>query len=69
MSKLSAKDAKEIKAKLMQEREVIVKKLNGNDLSIDDSETRRELSWCPRRTFEDGLKHTVEWYLRTASSP
>ncbi len=39
MSKLTAKTAKEIKTKLMQEREVIVKKLNGNDLSIDDSET------------------------------
>lgn len=39
MSKLSAKSAKEIKARLMQEREVIVKKLNGNDLSIDDAET------------------------------
>lgn len=39
MSKLKAKEAKEIKEKLMQERELIVKKLNGNDLSIDDSET------------------------------
>lgn len=39
MSKLKAKEAKEIKDKLMQERELIVKKLNGNDLSIDDSET------------------------------
>jgi DnaK suppressor protein len=30
---------KEIKAKLQTERELLIQKLNGNDLSIDDSET------------------------------
>ena len=39
MSKLKAKEAKEIKEKLLREREQIVQKLNGNDLSIDDAET------------------------------
>lgn len=39
MTKLSAKNAKEIKDRLMKERDVLVTKLNGNDLSIDDSET------------------------------
>ena len=39
MSKLKAKEAKEIKAKLLAERELLIQKLNGNDLSIDDSET------------------------------
>ena len=39
MSKLKAKEAKEIKDRLLRERELIVQKLNGNDLSIDDSET------------------------------
>lgn len=39
MTKLNAKSAKEIKEKLMKERELIVKKLSDNDLSIDDSET------------------------------
>ena len=39
MSKLKAKEAKEIREKLLQERELLVQKLNGNDLSIDDSET------------------------------
>lgn len=39
MSKLKAKEAREIKDRLMKERELIVQKLNGNDLSIDDSET------------------------------
>lgn len=39
MTKLNAKSAKEIREKLMQERELLVKKLNGNDLSIDDAET------------------------------
>lgn len=39
MSKLKAKEAREIKNKLMAERELLIHKLNGNDLSIDDSET------------------------------
>ena len=39
MSKLKAKEAKEIKDRLIKERELIVQKLNGNDLSIDDAET------------------------------
>lgn len=36
MSKLNLKD---IKQKLIAERELLIEKLNGNDLSIDDSET------------------------------
>ncbi|MBV9215121.1 MAG: TraR/DksA family transcriptional regulator [Acidobacteria bacterium] len=36
MSKLNLKD---IKQKLNTERELLIQKLNGNDLSIDDSET------------------------------
>ena len=39
MSKLKAKEAKEIKEKLLAERTLLIQKLNGNDLSIDDSET------------------------------
>ncbi|MFL6468737.1 MAG: TraR/DksA family transcriptional regulator [Pyrinomonadaceae bacterium] len=39
MSKLKAKEAKEIRDKLLAERELLIQKLNGNDLSIDDSET------------------------------
>jgi len=39
MSKLKAKEAREIKEKLLAERELLIQKLNGNDLSIDDSET------------------------------
>ena len=39
MSKLKAKEAKEIREKLLRERELLVQKLNGNDLSVDDSET------------------------------
>lgn len=39
MSKLKVKEAKEIKDKLMAERAILIEKLNGNDLSIDDSET------------------------------
>lgn len=36
MSKLNTK---EIKQKLLSERELLIQKLNGNDLSVDDSET------------------------------
>ncbi len=36
MSKLNLK---EIKAKLLAERDLLIEKLKGNDLSIDDSET------------------------------
>ncbi len=39
MNKLKAKEAKEIKARLLAERDQLIQKLNGNDLSIDDSET------------------------------
>ena len=39
MNKLKAKEAREIKTRLLAERELLVRKLNGNDLSIDDSET------------------------------
>ena len=39
MSKLKVKEAKEIKEKLLAERDILIQKLNGNDLSIDDSET------------------------------
>ena len=39
MNKLKAKEAKEIKTRLLAERELLIQKLNGNDLSIDDSET------------------------------
>ncbi len=31
--------------------------------AIDAGKIRRELGWAPRHTFEDGLRHTIEWYL------
>jgi dTDP-glucose 4,6-dehydratase len=31
--------------------------------ALDASRTRRELGWAPRHDFEDGLRHTVRWYL------
>src|SRR2546423_15691130 len=39
VSKMTKTQQKEIRQKLLAEREVLVEKLNGNDLSIDDSET------------------------------
>lgn len=32
--------------------------------AIDAEKIRRELGWTPRRSFEDGLRETTEWYLR-----
>ncbi|WP_031336782.1 dTDP-glucose 4,6-dehydratase [Rhodopseudomonas sp. B29] len=41
----------------------------GHDLryAIDASKAHRELGWGPRRTFEEGLRSTVEWYLANRS--
>lgn len=36
---MSKQNLKEVKQKLIAERELLIQKLNGNDLSIDDSET------------------------------
>jgi dTDP-glucose 4,6-dehydratase len=37
----------------------------GHDLryAIDSSKIRKELRWRPRRSFEEALKETVDWYL------
>jgi dTDP-glucose 4,6-dehydratase len=34
--------------------------------AIDPSKVMRETGWIPRRSFEDGLRDTVEWYLEHA---
>src|SRR5262249_53924960 len=31
--------------------------------AIDATKIRRELGWAPERTFEEGLRSTVEWYV------
>ena len=31
--------------------------------AIDSSKAKRELDWEPNKTFEEGLKATVQWYL------
>ena len=38
----------------------------GHDLryAIDTGKICRELGWAPTRSFEDGLRSTVEWYLK-----
>ena len=36
---MSKSNTKEIKQKLLNERELLIQKLKGNDLSVDDSET------------------------------
>ncbi len=39
VSKMTKAQQKEIRQKLLAERELLIDKLNGNDLSVDDSET------------------------------
>jgi len=43
-----------------------VKDRPGHDrrYAIDCSKIKRELGWKPRTTFEDGLRKTVDWYLK-----
>lgn len=38
----------------------------GHDLryAIDDSKLRNELQWEPKQSLENGLKQTIEWYIR-----
>ena len=31
--------------------------------AIDATKIRRELGWAPQRSFEEGLRETVEWYV------
>jgi dTDP-glucose 4,6-dehydratase len=49
-------------------RELIrfVKDRPGHDrrYAIDFAKIELELEWRPRRSFADGLRHTVEWYLK-----
>jgi dTDP-glucose 4,6-dehydratase len=37
----------------------------GHDLryAIDQTKIATELHWSPAYSFEDGLRHTVQWYL------
>lgn len=43
-----------------------IKDRPGHDLryAIDCSKITRELGWLPSRTFEEGLRETVDWYLQ-----
>ena len=38
----------------------------GHDLrySLDSSKIREELGWKPKRSFEEGIRETVRWYLQ-----
>lgn len=57
----------EIACPAMRTRSLItfVQDRPGHDLryAIDASKARRELGWTPSKTFEEGLRATVEWYV------
>ena len=48
-----------------EEAIVFVEDRPGHDFryAIDYSKTEAELGWRPRRSFQEGLEHTVRWYL------
>lgn len=52
-------------AKSYKEQITFVADRPGHDLryAIDCSKIERELCWTPRRSFEEGLRETVRWYL------
>lgn len=35
--------------------------------AMDSGKIRRELGWKPKHGFEEGLRHTIEWYLNNMS--
>ncbi|MCR4256865.1 MAG: GDP-mannose 4,6-dehydratase, partial [Candidatus Uhrbacteria bacterium] len=43
-----------------------VKDRKGHDrrYAIDSTKAKNELGWEPTRTFEEGLKETVEWFKK-----
>ncbi len=43
-----------------------VKDRKGHDrrYAIDSTKAKNELGWEPMRTFEDGLKETIEWFVK-----
>ena len=48
-------------------RELIefIKDRPGHDVryAIDASKIKKDLNWEPKRTFDEGLKETVDWYF------
>tara|TARA_B110000008_G_scaffold215190_1_gene214479 strand:+ start:342 stop:1355 length:1014 start_codon:yes stop_codon:yes gene_type:complete len=38
----------------------------GHDIryAIDASKIKKDLNWQPKRTFEEGIKETVDWYVK-----
>ncbi|MBM7553803.1 dTDP-glucose 4,6-dehydratase [Thalassobacillus pellis] len=43
-----------------------VKDRPGHDLryAVDDTKIRQSLGWYPEKKFEDGLRETVDWYVK-----
>lgn len=43
-----------------------VKDRPGHDMryAIDSSKIKKDLGWCPKYNFEEGIKNTINWYLK-----
>ena len=54
--------------KIVSYKELItfVKDRPGHDFryAIDASKIKKHLNWSPRYTFEDGIKKTIDWYIK-----
>jgi dTDP-glucose 4,6-dehydratase len=51
--------------KSYKEQITFVKDRPGHDLryAIDCTKIERELGWVPKKTFEGGIRETIQWYL------
>lgn len=59
-------DVQNVPLEELQSLITFVKDRPGHDLryAIDYSKIRRELGWQPARTFSEGLKQTILWYMQ-----
>ena len=46
-----------------------VKDRPGHDrrYALDSSTIQRELGWCPQVSFEEGIRRTIDWYVRNTA--
>ena len=62
-------DAPAAKGEMTSSLKTFVTDRVGHDrrYAIDETKARRELAYAPQRGFEEGLRHTLRWYLDNES--